>query len=1106
VHDCLSQREIATFVEGSASAEQVTAWKRHLRVCDLCAGAVVRARAGLKPVPRTPEKGEAPVQDEAAGGPLVALEPNVRIGDFKLERRLGTGGMGVVYQALQVSLNRRVALKILPLGFGRDAAGIERFHREARAAAKLRHRNIVTVYAEGAENNVCYFAMEMFDGLNLDQAIEDLRAARSGTSKPGDSGAAADRPSHLLRQCESDHEYFPCVARLISEVAEALDYAHDEGVIHRDVKPSNLILARDGRLVLLDFGIARICEERAMTVTESFVGTPRYMSPEQLADGPRKLDHRSDIYSLGVTLYELLTLEPLFQDDTQQQLIGHILTKDPRRPRQVNRNIPGDLDTICCKAIEKDPNRRYQSAGEMADDLRRYLSGRLIQAKPPGVRDLICKFVRRRKVGVVMTSVLVLVSAIAAAVAWKHYTTRWAQQSAMARIDDLIEQKNYCDAFFLAKRAERYIPDDPLLVNRWPQMSRQHTILTDPPGARVFISKYEGQRPEWKYLGRAPIRGVRIPFGTYRWRAQRTGYVSLEVVLSNDLPWPQADLAGLPLRYANFALQKKAHCPSEMVWIPPATLKQELLYHGTRAIDSAPAYLIDKCEVTNSEYKTFVDRGGYENADYWQEPFVRDGKTVPWSEAMAGFRDATGRPGPATWSNGTHAAGREFYPVGGISWYEAVAYARFCGKDLPTIFHWTYAARADDQPYRITRLSNFGDGPAPVASHKGMGRFGLYDAAGNVREWCYNAIEGNESVRCMLGGTWNEYDTAFINGAFRSPWDRDPANGLRCVRYIGGREAVPAPAFEPVEYKYRDFSRFKPVSDEVFKSYIDTWYRYDKTELNARVESVDDELGYCRRERITFDTAYPNDRVIAYLHLPTNAAPPYQIVVWYPSGGSRFGPWDERAYTSELVGIIRSGRAVILPFYKGTYDRMLEKPFYPPEGTQSRNLYVQRSQDLRRSIDYLQRRDDIDTEKLAFVGLSWGGQMASVMIATESRFRTGIFLLAGICACTRHPASDPANFAPRVTIPILMLNGREDSLFPYETAQKPLFELLGTPERHKKHIVFPGEHCLPSEYQGQYHAEIVKWLDQYLGPVNKMADDSKEEAEKDAPILPGRKK
>jgi dienelactone hydrolase len=156
---------------------------------------------------------------------------------------------------------------------------------------------------------------------------------------------------------------------------------------------------------------------------------------------------------------------------------------------------------------------------------------------------------------------------------------------------------------------------------------------------------------------------------------------------------------------------------------------------------------------------------------------------------------------------------------------------------------------------------------------------------------------------------------------------------------------------------------------------------------------------------------------------------------------------------------------------------------------------VQRSQDLRRTIDYLQTRRDIDVNNVAFVGTSWGGQMGAVMVAVEPRFKTAILCLGGICACQRHPASDPANFAPRVTIPVLMLNGKDDSLFPYETAQKPLFNLLGTPPEHKKHILFPGEHCIPWEHQEQYYSEIVKWLDQYLGPVPKKADDKKSDSE-----------
>jgi dienelactone hydrolase len=291
----------------------------------------------------------------------------------------------------------------------------------------------------------------------------------------------------------------------------------------------------------------------------------------------------------------------------------------------------------------------------------------------------------------------------------------------------------------------------------------------------------------------------------------------------------------------------------------------------------------------------------------------------------------------------------------------------------------------------------------------------------------------------------------------------------------------------PVEHKCRDLSYFKPVSDEVFASYLDTWYRYDATELNARIERTDYDLGSCRRERVSFDAAYPGERVIAYLYLPEEAKPPCQAVIWSPSDEARDSSWTEQAHTHEMTAIIRSGRALVVPIYKGTYERRLSR-IYPPEGVQSRNLCAQRSQDLRRTIDYLQTRDDIDAARLAYVGLSWGGQMGPVMIATEPRFKTAILLLGGICACKRHPASDPAHFAPRVTIPILMINNATDSVFPLEAAQKPLFNLLGTPPEQKKHILFPGEHSIAWECRGQYHKAIVDWLDQSLGTVEKVTD------------------
>jgi serine/threonine protein kinase/dienelactone hydrolase len=1098
VKGCLSQRDVAAFIEARASAEELAGWKRHLRVCDRCAESVARARAGLEPAPAPAMDAPVPTPVEKADTPVIGLEPNLQIGDFRLEKRLGAGGMGVVYQALQISLNRRVALKVLPMNLAGGAPAIERFHREARAAARLRHPNIVTIYAEGAGSSVCYFAMEMIHGRNLDEIIAELRAARPPKTSPppavnpedeGRTSAESDASAHpatALQTCKSQGEYFNTVARLISEVADALHYAHAEGIIHRDVKPSNLMLADARRLVLLDFGIARICREHGVTLTQSFVGTPRYVSPEQIAGEPHTTDHRCDIYSLGVTLYELLTLEPLFDGDTQQQVIGQILSREPRRPRHINRHIPTDLETICCKAIEKDPNRRYQSAGELAEDLRRYLGQQVIRARRAGAADRLVKLIRRRTLPVALTTGIILAVVFAAAVTWRHFITQWAQQQAMAEIDQLMEAGEYFDALALAERAERIIPNNPLLVTRWPRLSRECTVITSPLDADIYISKYPDGSPRWKYLGRSPIEHARIPFGACHWRIEKTGFTPVEEVRSNDPPSPSVDPASLATEYVGFTLHKRGVFPLEMVWVPPSELTQHNVFHGAGCIPSAPAFLIDRAEVTNRQYRDFVDCGGYQKPEFWQEEFLKDGRTRTWAEAMELFHDQTGRPGPATWRDGTYPRRQRNFPVGGLSWYEAAAYARFRGKDLPTIYHWLTAAMGDDFPYRIAHYSNFDGVPGPVEYYPGMGRFGLYDAAGNVREWCHNAIQGKKEVRAILGGACSDNEYIFLAGETRSPWDRDPGNGLRCAMYPGGRQTVPDLAFDPVECRHRDFTKFTPVSDEVLKSYIDTWYKYDRTELNARVEAVDQDRDLNRRQRITFDAAYPNERVIAYLHLPTGFKPPYQVVVWYPGDEARDDPWDEKAHKPEITAILHSGRAVLVPFYKGTYERRLDKPDYPPAGIVDRNLCVQRSQDMRRAIDYLETREDIDTSRLAYVGLAWGGQMGSLMIAVEERFKTGIFLLGGICACERHPTSDPANFAPRVRIPILMINAKGDSVFPYETAQKPLFDLLGTPEPYKKHVLFPGGHSIPWEYDKEYHAQIVKWLDQYLGPTRRI--------------------
>src|SRR5260370_29267691 len=353
-----------------------------------------------------------------------------RVGDSESVRELGRGGMGVVYEARQVSLNRKVALKVLSGGLGVTPKAAQRFDREAEAAAKLHHTNIVPIYATGEEDGTHFYAMELIDGPSLDHVIQQMRDSANVGRQPPDAASnqpplatlrRSIRPPEIPRSLGlaqtgpyvegstasgstaglsssslgSGSDYFDTVAGMIAEVADALEYAHQQGVVHRDMKPSNLLLSPAGRLSVNDFGLARMLEQPGMTMTGEFVGTPRYMSPEQITAGRTPLDQRTDIYSLGATLYELLTLQPPFTGERRDQVLAQILHNEPKALRKVNPKVPVDLETICLKAMEKDPDRRYQTAGAMAEDLRRYVNRFAISARRAGPAERMRKWIKR---------------------------------------------------------------------------------------------------------------------------------------------------------------------------------------------------------------------------------------------------------------------------------------------------------------------------------------------------------------------------------------------------------------------------------------------------------------------------------------------------------------------------------------------------------------------------------------------------------------------------------------------------------------------------------------------------------------------------------------
>jgi len=367
-----------------------------------------------------------------ANRPLVAslsaaeIQPSAPLGDFRILREIGRGGMGVVYEAEQLSLGRSVALKVLPFAAALDAKHLQRFKNEAQAAAQLHHQNIVPVYGVGCERGVHYYAMQFIDGQTLADLIKQLRALAGlgngealatvlyapplNASSPREAAAAADDTSFQTaapstERPTTDPGFFRTAAQMGVQAAEALEHAHQLGVVHRDIKPANVLVDGRGHLWITDFGLAHFRSEGNLTMSGDLLGTIRYMSPEQAL--AQSLDHRTDIYSLGATLYELLTLEPAFGGSNRQELLRQVVQEEPRPPRRVHKAVPEELETIVLKAMEKNAAERYVTARELADDLRRYLEDRPIWAKRPTLLHRAKKLARRNQ-AVVRTVLLAL--------------------------------------------------------------------------------------------------------------------------------------------------------------------------------------------------------------------------------------------------------------------------------------------------------------------------------------------------------------------------------------------------------------------------------------------------------------------------------------------------------------------------------------------------------------------------------------------------------------------------------------------------------------------------------------------------------------------------
>jgi class 3 adenylate cyclase/dienelactone hydrolase len=628
-------------------------------------------------------------------------------------------------------------------------------------------------------------------------------------------------------------------------------------------------------------------------------------------------------------------------------------------------------------------------------------------------------------------------------------------------------------AFDMGLEAEKYIPNDSALINLWPKISTEASFVTDPPGAEVFWKDYQTPDAPWRSAGKTPLINIRLPRSLLRLEIRKDGFQTVYYTGSMIA-------SAISLDSMNLKLDPLESLPKDMTRIPKAETYMFIVgleQHGPKKVEE---FLMDLHEVTNADYDQFIKKGGYTNKDYWTEPIFINGKPVPFEQVTSVFLDKTGRPGPATWEAGTYPDGQGQHPVTGVSWYEASAFANYAGKQLPTVFHWGVVAATARTEF-IVPFSNFnGKGTVPVATLAGTSTYGLYDLAGNAREWCANSCRDGEH-RYILGGGYNDPTYAFNDAYSQLASDRSVTNGFRCIKTLPA-DTIATSLYGEVTLAFRDYSKEKPVDDKTFDIYR-AQFSYDDTTLDVKTEDTISFENWTV-EKISFDAGYNKERMEAYVYLPKNVSPPFQPIIFYPGSQALF---TEKFNVASVEGridfILKSGRALIHPVYKGTYERQDGIRSDLPESTVFyKDHVIMWRKDLGRTLDYLETRKDMQMDKVGYVGWSWGGFMGGIIPAIETRIKAIVLNVGGMCMTPSLPEVDQINFLPRIKQPVLMLNGKHDMYFPVETSQKPMFNFLGTAPEHKKLILYDVGHLVP---RTDFVKESLAWFDKYLGTVSQ---------------------
>lgn len=891
--------------------------------------------------------------------------------------------------------------------------------------------------------------------------------------------------------------------RLFIKVCKGVEHAHVKGIIHRDLKPTNVLTEDvDGTPMpkIIDFGISQskisnTSQSSAEADWHEMTGSIAYMSPEHLIKSREGIDTRSDIYSLGVLLYEIVTgSHPYYQQlceadnmDEISEFISSHQCSPPSIFRKVSRSriyrcerIGEDLDSIICKMMEKNISNRYGTISQAANDLQSYLECKPISTCSRPVRTGVRRWFQRNRYAVNLALAVTIVMILF--FSYRQYSQdllisreneltqqiqqiqmEWgnrqaasmqrdrARQETVPRLELLLKENRVAEAFHQATKFTELLSDDHQFQKLWEDISTTITCSYLPSGTAFHLRIEENGSQEWVFLGKTPFVHLEVPKGRAHLKLAHPDYQPREINLR--LPEEFSIIQTELLEPLSAAVPGMVLVPVEKNLFDPVDSEGEV----------RTDFWIDQYEVTNAQFNDFVSSGGYLNESYWDGiPMEKEGKAMSLEQARLLFTDKTGELGPSTWVNGHYPEGAAQLPVSGVSWYEAYAYANYCGKDLPTQAHWKRAS-SSSYPQDLAEWSNFGLELLPVTQNSHIGYYHTYNLFGNVREWCMNPCDADQ--RAMLGASVGDAGYMFYMPRVESPWDRMPANGFRCM-LAKDQSEYEALAKNVIALPKRDVSSLKREPIDALKH----WYGYDKTvplqpmvirDSNASLEG---DHAY-RYKIVEINAVYDDERFQVHFFEPEKQKD-VPTLVYLPGIGRYNVQRDFRITGSRDMDMILVhrlallGYRVIYPIYNGTYERwngsslsidFREKP------AEAQSNWIRGVQDLFRVVDYLCQAEDLNQDKLICVGLSNGAARAITAMSIDDRFKAGILISAGLTDWHQdRPVLNHYHFAPHVGQPLLMITGLQDSLYRYENSQVPLFQDLGSSE--KKHVALPGGH------------------------------------------------